>query len=320
MNHTPHIVVVGSLNMDLVVEVPVIPRPGETVLGKNFATFPGGKGANQAVAAARLGARVSMIGRVGKDAFGDQLLASARADGIDVTRVGRDEKAASGVAMIAVDVQGQNSIAVASGANFRLTAEHVRRAWAGLGQLDVLVMPLETPLETIAAAVSLARESGVKVILNPAPARDLPLDLLAGIDVLAPNEPETALLTGMPVGTSEESRAAAKKLLQLGVGSVVLTLGSRGALVLDGAPSEDGGANAHFTLVPAHPVEVVDTTAAGDTFMGGLAVALGEGKTLVQAARFANAAASLSVTKHGAQPSMPTREEVDLILQKRDER
>ncbi|MFN2161762.1 MAG: PfkB family carbohydrate kinase, partial [Candidatus Promineifilaceae bacterium] len=130
MNHTPHIVVVGSLNMDLVVEVPVIPRPGETVLGKNFATFPGGKGANQAVAAARLGARVSMIGRVGKDAFGDQLLASARADGIDVTRVGRDEKAASGVAMIAVDAQGQNSIAVASGANFRLTAEHVRRAWA----------------------------------------------------------------------------------------------------------------------------------------------------------------------------------------------
>ena len=317
MNDKPHIVVVGSLNMDLVVEVPVIPRPGETVLGKNFATFPGGKGANQAVAAARLGARVSMIGRVGKDAFGDQLLASAQADGIDVTYVGRDEKAASGVAMIAVDAQGQNSIAVASGANFRLAAEHVCRAWAELGQVDVLVMPLETPLETIVAAVSLAGESGAKVILNPAPARDLPPDLLAGVDVLAPNEPETALLTGMPVGSGEESRAAAQKLLQLGVGSVVLTLGSRGALVLDGALYENGGANARFTLVPARPVEVVDTTAAGDAFMGGLAVALGEGKSLVEAARFANAVASLSVTKHGAQPSMPTREEVNTLLGKR---
>jgi ribokinase len=301
--------------MDLVVEVPTIPLPGETVLGRNFATFPGGKGANQAVAAARLGARVSLIGRVGRDAFGDQLLASAQADGIDVTHVGRDESAATGVAMIVVDEQGQNSIAVASGANFCLTAEHVRQAWAELDDVDLLVMPLETPLETIATAVALAGESGVKVILNPAPARDLPRTILAGVDVLVPNEPETAQLTHMPVNTLEESQEAARKLLALGVGSVVLTLGSRGALVLDGALSSSGGMDEQFSLVPAREVEVVDTTAAGDAFMGGMAVALGEGRPLLDAARFANVVAALAVTKQGAQPSMPTREEVDSNLE-----
>lgn len=302
-----HIVVVGSLNMDLVVEVPAIPLPGETVLGKNFATFPGGKGANQAVAAARLGARVSLIGRVGKDAFGNQLLASAQADGIDIAHVGRDETAATGVAMIAVDEQGQNSIAVASGANFCLTADHVREAWAELDDVDLLVMPLETPLETIETAVSLANESGATVVLNPAPARPLPTELLAGIDVLVPNEPETAQLTALPIKTEAESRDAARELLALGVGNVVLTLGSRGALVLEGKMEE-------FTLVPARQVEVVDTTAAGDAFVAGLAVALGEGKSLVDAARFANAVGGLAVTKQGAQPGMPTREEIEIIL------
>ena len=302
-----HIVVVGSLNMDLVVEVPAIPLPGETVLGKNFATFPGGKGANQAVAAARLGARVSLIGRVGKDAFGNQLLASAQADGIDIAHVGRDETEATGVAMIAVDEQGQNSIAVASGANFCLTADHVREAWAELDDVDLLVMPLETPLETIETAVSLANESGSTVVLNPAPARPLPTELLAGIDVLVPNEPETAQLTALPINTEAESRAAARELLALGVGNVVLTLGSRGALVLEGKMEE-------FTLVPARQVEVVDTTAAGDAFVAGLAVALGEGKSLVDAARFANAVGALAVTKQGAQPGMPTREEIEISL------
>ena len=302
-----HIVVVGSLNMDLVVEVPAIPLPGETVLGKNFATFPGGKGANQAVAAARLGARVSLIDRVGKDAFGDQLLASAQADGIDITHVGRDETAATGVAMIAVDEQGQNSIAVASGANFCLTADHVREAWAELDDVDLLVMPLETPLDTIETAVSLANESGATVVLNPAPARPLPAELLAGIDVLVPNEPETAQLTALPINTEAESRDAARELLALGVGNVVLTLGSRGALVLDGKTES-------FTLVPARRVEVVDTTAAGDAFVAGLAVALGEGQTLVEAAQFANAVGALAVTKQGAQPGMPAREEVEISL------
>jgi ribokinase len=293
--------------MDLVVEVPSIPQPGETVLGQNFATFPGGKGANQAVAAARLGARVTLIGRVGRDHFGDQLLASAQADNIDVSHVGRDQTAATGVAMIVVDQQGQNSIAVASGANFRLTAEHVRRAWARLEKVDLLVMPLETPLETIQTAVDLANQSGIRVLLNPAPARPLPASMLAGVDVLVPNEPEAAQLTGMPVNTLQESRAAARRLLALGVSDVVLTLGSRGALLLDGKTSA-------FTHVPAREVSVVDTTAAGDAFVGGLAVALAGGRLLLQAAQFANAVAALAVTKPGAQPSMPRRPEVETLL------
>jgi ribokinase len=305
----PHIVVVGSLNMDLVVQVPTIPAPGETVLGDNFATIPGGKGANQAVAAARLGAKVSLIGRVGSDAFGEQLLANAEREGIDVTHVGRDETAASGVAMICVDAQGQNNIAVASGANYQLTAEHVREAWAALPHVDLLVMPLETPLETIETAVSLAKQSGTQVILNPAPAQKLPARILGGVDVLVPNEPETAQLTGMSISTPEETYLAARQLLSLGVSHVVLTLGSRGALVLDGSTGQ-------FSEVPPYPVTVVDTTAAGDAFVAGLAVGLAEGKPLVEAAQFANAVGALAVTKQGAQPGMPWREEVDQLFLK----
>lgn len=302
----PHIVVVGSLNMDLVVQVPNIPAPGETVLGDNFATIPGGKGANQAVAAARLGAKVSLIGRVGADAFGEQLLAAARADGIDVTHVGVDETAATGVAMITVDATGQNSIAVASGANYRLTAVHVRHAWEQLEPVDLLVMPLETPLETIETAVFLANQSGATVILNPAPAQSLPTTILAGVDVLVPNESETALLTGLPVATETQTWQAAERLLALGVGDVVLTLGSRGALALEGKSGQ-------FTPLAPYPVIVVDTTAAGDAFVAGLAVALGEGHPLVEAAQFANAVGALAVTKAGAQPAMPTRAEVDAL-------
>ncbi len=293
--------------MDLVVQVPVIPAPGETVLGDHFATIPGGKGANQAVAAARLGAQVSLIGRVGQDAFGEQLLAQARREGIDVTHVSCDDAAATGVAMIAVDAQGQNSIAVASGANYRLTAEHVSRAWAVLPAFDWLVMPLETPLATIARGVALAQQSGTKVILNPAPARPLSPHILQGVEVIVPNETEASQLTSMPVGTAEERRLAAQQLWQQGAHHVVLTLGSRGALVLDGATGQ-------FTEIAPYPVTVVDTTAAGDAFVAGLAVGLAEGKTLVEAAQFANAAGALAVTKKGAQPGMPTREDVDHLL------
>jgi len=293
--------------MDLVVEVPTIPLAGETVLGKNFATFPGGKGANQAVAAARLGTQVSLIGRVGQDAFGDQLLTSAQADGINVSHVGRDESAATGVAMIVVDDEGQNSIAVASGANFCLTADHVREAWDALEEIDILVMPLETPLETIATAVELAHQSGATVVLNPAPVRPLPARILTSVDVLVPNETETTQLTRMPIETSEDSRKAARQLLTLGVGNVVLTLGSQGALALDGKTDQ-------YTLVPACQVEVVDTTAAGDAFVAGLAVGLSEGKSLIEAVHFATGVGALAVTKLGAQPSMPTRGEVKQFL------
>lgn len=295
--------------MDLVVQVPVIPAPGETVLGDNFATIPGGKGANQAVAAARLGARVSLIGRVGDDAFGEGLLASARREGIDVASVGRDETAATGVAMICVDAAGQNSIAVASGANYKLTADHVRAAWASLSGVDLLLMPLETPLETIETAVSLANQSGIPVILNPAPAQRLPASILMGVNVLVPNEKETEQLTGMPINTAEEARLAAHELRNLGVDHVVLTLGSRGALVLDGASGQ-------FSEVSPYPVNVVDTTAAGDAYLAGLAVGLGEGRPLAEAARFANAVGALAITRSGAQPAMPLREEANRLFLK----
>ncbi len=306
---TPHILVVGSLNMDLVVQMPAIPRPGETLIGGRFATFPGGKGANQAVAAARLGARVSMIGRVGGDAFGQQMLKIVADEGIDTRSIGVDAHNSTGVALITVDAQGQNSIAVASGANFTLTAEHVRSAWEQLTAVDLLVMPLETPMETIQAAAQIAKTRGARVILNPAPACELDPELLRNIDVLIPNESETERLTGLTIKTDADARRAGLALLNQGVGSVVLTLGERGALVVEGDPAAPA-----YQHLPAFPVQVVDTTAAGDGFVGALATGLGEGLSLSAAARFASAAAAISVTRHGAQPSLPYRREVDQFL------
>ena len=308
----PHILVVGSLNMDLVVRMPVIPRPGETLLGGRFATFPGGKGANQAVAAARLGARVTMVGQVGGDAFGEQMLKIVSAEGIDTRFIGIDPQNATGVALIEVDAQGQNSIAVASGANFTLTSESVRFAWEQISQVDLLVMPLETPIETIETAAQIAKERGARVILNPAPARDLKKDLLQKVDVLIPNESETERLTGHKIQSDEAARKAGAALLSQGVGSVVLTLGEKGALIVEGDPAEPTS-----QLIPAFPVQVVDTTAAGDSFVGALATGLGEGLSLSEAARFASAAAAISVTRAGAQPSLPYRHEVDQFLRER---
>jgi ribokinase len=305
----PHILVVGSLNMDLVVRMPVIPRPGETLLGGRFATFPGGKGANQAVAAARLGARVTMIGQVGGDAFGEQMLKIVSAEGIDTRFIGIDPQSATGVALIEVDAQGQNSIAVASGANFTLTSEAVRSACEQIPQVDLLVMPLETPIETIEIAAQIAKERGARVILNPAPARDLKKDLLQKVDVLIPNESETERLTGQKIQSDEAAREAGAALLSQGVGSVVLTLGEKGALIVEGDPADPTS-----QLIPAFRVQVVDTTAAGDGFVGALATGLGEGMSLSEAARFASAAAAISVTRAGAQPSLPYRHEVDQFL------
>jgi ribokinase len=295
--------------MDLVVQMPAIPRPGETLLGGRFATFPGGKGANQAAAAARLGARVTLVGRVGGDAFGEQMLRIVASEGIDTRFIGVDAQAATGVALITVDAQGQNSIAVASGANFSLTAGHVRSAWDQLPQVDLLVMPLETPLETIQAAAQIAKERGSRVILNPAPACDLDPALLQKVDVLVPNESETELLTGQKIENEDEARRAGDLLLGQGVGSVVVTLGNKGALVVEGDPAMPA-----YRLIPAFPVRVVDTTAAGDEFVGALAMGLGEGLPLIQAARFASAAAAISVTRAGAQPSLPYRREVDQFM------
>lgn len=305
----PHILVVGSLNMDLVVQMPAIPRPGETLLGGRFATFPGGKGANQAVAAARLGARVTMVGRVGGDAFGEQMLRIVGSEGIDTRFIGVDAQNATGVALITVDAQGQNSIAVASGANFALTAEEVCSAWEQLPQVDWLVMPLETPIDTVEMAAQIAKERGTRVILNPAPAQDLDKQLLQNTDVLIPNESETERLTGRKIHNNEDARRAGAVLLSLGAGSVVLTLGEQGALIAEGDPI-----NPAYRSIPAFPVQVVDTTAAGDAFVGALATALGEGLPLSAAVRFASAAAAISVTRAGAQPSLPYREEVDRFI------
>ena len=305
-----NIVVVGSLNMDLVVRMPQIPRPGETLLGGVFKTFPGGKGANQAVAAARLGGQVTMIGCVGNDAFGREMQDTLAREGIDTTHVLIHPEAATGVALIQVDAQGQNSIAVASGANFCLTGAEVEKALQSIDEFDALVMPLETPLETIYAAAKIAAQRGAKVILNPAPAQVLEKDLLELVDVLLPNEYEIALMTGVPLQTPADTRRAAEKLLDLGVKNLLVTLGSHGSALFSPSAPE--------TLIPAWLVRAVDTTAAGDCFVGALAVALCEGRSLQDAAKFASAAAALSVTREGAQPSLPRRSEVEQFLRERN--
>ena len=299
-------VVVGSVNMDLVVGAPKIPAPGETVIGGDLQTFPGGKGANQAVAAARLGAQVAMVGRVGDDAFGAQLKQTLENDGVDLAYVQNTAVTPSGVALIVVDAAGQNSIVVASGANMRLTPADVEAAAPAIRAADVLVLQLESPLETVQRAAELARAHGVTVILNPAPARPLLPELLALVDVIIPNESETAALTGLPVTSADELTAAADRLRAQGVGMVILTLGARGALL-----ATAGGVR----RFPAFPVDqVVDTTAAGDAFVGGLATAVAEKQPLDAAIAWGNAAGALAVTRAGAQPSLPTRAAVEALL------
>jgi ribokinase len=302
---TAHVTVVGSLNMDLIVRTSRIPEPGETIIGGYFHTAPGGKGANQAVAAARLGAQVSMVGRVGHDTFAGALLDSLSDAGVEHTFVTQDPEAATGVALIVVDDAGQNSIVVASGANMRLSPTDVDAAEAAIASAAVLLLQLESPLETVTGAAKVARAHGVQAILNPAPARSLPATLLSLVDVLIPNESETALLTGMTVRDQAEVEAAATALQGLGVGTVILTLGEQGALLARKDRVE------HF---PAFNVTPVDTTAAGDAFVGGFAVALAEGKSLAEAVRWGNAAGALATTKLGAQPSLPTRQDLEVLL------
>ena len=306
-NKMNHIVVVGSLNMDLVVRVPHMPIPGETVLGNDFQNIPGGKGANQAVGAARMGARVTMIGKVGNDEFGKALTKNLANEGVGISHISVDEKEATGIAMITLDQSGQNSIVVASGANMALKPEDIRTAWKKISDIDVLVMPLEVSLECVEEAVRLATESSVKVILNPAPAQKLSDDLLKKVDVLVPNESETSLLTGLAVESIEDAKIAAKSLLEKGIGAIVLTLGSRGALLI----SE----NQPAIISTPYKVNVVDTTAAGDSFVAALSVGIVEGLPLENALRQATAAGALAVTKMGAQPCMPTKKEVNELME-----
>jgi ribokinase len=299
------ILVVGSSNTDMIITLDRIPRPGETILGGEFVTAAGGKGANQAVGAARAGGEVTFIARVGRDGFGDRAVAGLIDDGVHVQHISRDSAHPSGVALIFVAKDGENSIAVAGGANGRLSPADVRKAARAFANASVVVMQLETPLETVQAAAVLAAKHGVPVILNPAPARPLPDKLLKRVSILTPNETEAELLTGVKVDSEAAAAQAADRLLAKGVQAVILTLGARGAFVANA-----GGKR----LVPTFKVKAVDTTAAGDIFNGALAVALAEGMSLVEAARFGCAAAAISVTRPGAQPSAPRRAEIEKLL------
>jgi len=301
------IAVVGSLNMDLVVRSPRIPVPGETIIGRDFQTLPGGKGANQAVAAARLGAQVSLVGRVGHDAFADSLLNNLAVNNVDCTYVVRDPESATGVALITVDDAGQNTIVVASGANMRLSPIDVTAAESIIASAEVLLLQLESPPETVLHAAEIARSHRVKVILNPAPApaEPLPTRLLSLVDFIIPNETETSLLTGLPLENDAQTRIAAAALRELGVGTVILTLGARGSLLAGQTETK---------LFPAFKISPVDTTAAGDAFVAGLGTAVAEGKSLADAIAWGNAAGALAATRLGAQPSLPTREAVERLL------
>jgi ribokinase len=299
------VVVVGSINMDLVARSQRIPHAGETVIGGDFRTVPGGKGANQAVAARRLGAKVRMLGRVGMDPFGSQLLDNLSRAGVDTISIGRDPQAASGIALIMVDDAGQNSILVAPGANMLLASADMDAAEEVIASAQVMLLQLEIPLETVVRAVQIGHAHGVKVVLNPAPAQPLPPELTRLVDVLVPNEFEAALLTGLPVDSDEQIRVAAGALRATGAVNVIITLGGRGALL---ATAEG------FQHFPAFPVKPVDTTAAGDAFVGCLGAALAEGRSLEEAVRWGSAAGALSTTKKGAQPSLPQRKEVEKLL------
>jgi ribokinase len=301
----PVVVVVGSLNFDLVTTTERRPLPGETLTGRSFATFVGGKGLNQAIAAARLGARTHMVGRVGCDDFGQRLVQTLQHEAIDRTFVMEDATASTGTATIVIDESGDNSIIVVPGANGRLSAADVERAADVIRGADVLVLQLEVPLDAVQRAAEIAHAAGVRVLLNPAPARPLPDALLRLVDVLVPNETETALLTGMPVDDDQSAAAAARALLARGVGAVVLTLGGRGALLADGSTVE---------RIPGYHVQVVDTTAAGDAFCAALAVQLAAGQSLREAVTYANAAGALATTVLGAEPAMPRRAAVERLV------
>jgi ribokinase len=301
----PRIVVLGSANTDLVVRVPHLPAPGETIAGGDFHTLPGGKGANQAVAAARQGAEVYFIGAIGGDDFGARLCDGLARDGIDLKHLAALPGVASGVAMIVLDALGQNTIVLSPGANARVTPAQVEAAESVIRDADVLLCQLETPLPAVLRAIEIAQVHGVIVMLNPAPAQPLETSLLARVAYLLPNETEAALLTGLRVTDVASAGQAAARLRTLGARRVLVTLGGQGVLIAEDEAS---------SLAAALTVQVVDTTGAGDTFVGCFAVAIAEGRTTAQAVCEAQCAAALKVTRLGAQNTIPRRDEVRAFM------
>ena len=302
------ILVVGSSNTDLIIKVPEIPRPGETLLGGQFQTFPGGKGANQAVAASRAGGDVVFIASVGDDAYGSESVKGYKLDNINTENIKVCKGVPSGIAMITIADSGENAITVASGANAALLPDDLDEAEEAFDEADYMLVQLETPMETVKKAVEMCTEFDTRVILNPAPAAELEDEILSQLDVITPNETEAERLTGIKVLDEKDALKAANLLHGRGVSTVVITLGSKGAFF------SDTGSGLSM-LVPGFTVSAVDTTAAGDVFNGHFAVALAEGKTLENAIRAAHAAAALSVQKLGAQSSIPRREETDYFLE-----
>lgn len=298
----PKIVVIGCLHTDFTVKVKTIPRIGESVLGKSFKRSPGGKGANQAVAAARLGADVVLIGRVGADVFGKELIKNLRENGIDTKYIIEDSETYTGLALIMVDEDGDNILAVASGADMRIRKEDIDRAEEIIKLSDILLIQLETPLQIVEYAINIAFNEGVKVLLNPAPAQKLSKDLLKKVYVLIPNEKEAELLSNVKIKDLNSSKISAKKLLENGTENIVITLGKNGSII---ATKEE---TVHINGLN---VNAIDTTGAGDAFCGALAVALSSGKELKEAVIYANYAGALATTKIGAQEALPTQEELE---------
>lgn len=299
------VVVIGSLNVDLVLQVSRRPQKGETVSGSDFATFVGGKGTNQAVAAARAGAAVTMVGRVGQDNYGEQIFDLLAASGVDTSYIVKDPSEGTGIANILVDPQGDNSIVVVPRANGKLSIDDIKRAAPAIRGAKVVLMQLEVPLETIVFAASFARQCGARVILNPAPVPpdgSLPPELLSEVDILVPNVPESELLSSLKIHDERNAFGAANVLHHSGPPNIIITMGERGALLLSG--------EAALEMVPSFEVSVVDTTAAGDAFCGALAACLVDGQTLHDAVRFGCAAGALATTCAGATPSLPNKDQI----------
>jgi len=299
------IVVIGSCNIDMVITTDQLPKPGETVLGRNFRMFSGGKGANQAVAAARLGGHVTFITKIGNDLFGKRNIAQYGNEHIDTRYIFSDPDLPTGVALIMVDKDGENCIAVASGANESLKPDDIEKVKEVIDDCSILLLQLEIPMETVEYAASLAYKKGLKVILNPAPAASLPDKLLKCLYAIIPNKKEAEKLSGIPIYDNESARRAADVIARKGVSKVIITLGEKGACIKD---------EFDYYEIPANKVKAVDTTAAGDTFCGAFCVGLSEGFSIEEAAKMANKAASIAVSRQGAQSSIPYRHEIITYL------